>query len=73
MMRLSSQKYHANKEKADEKRGPDYNHPKIDIFIDGEYYRSTNWSQSCTFAICVYHTKHPEIALNRIKACRAIQ
>jgi len=34
---------------------------KIDLFVDGEYVCSTNWSKTCKGAIATYKTRNPSV------------
>lgn len=34
-------------------------YPKIDIYVDGVYKRSTTWSKTCRGAIEKYKAAHP--------------
>ena len=35
--------------------------PKIDLFVDGRYVCSTNWSRTCRDAVASYMSRNPDV------------
>ena len=42
--------------------------PKIDLFVDGEYHSSTNWSKTNKDAIDTFKKAYPKLADKKITA-----